>query len=170
MQQIYLTGERAGDVAAKALASLRVRTAGYQLLPLEVGGHVRGKVLRLLTIPDKPYYNDVPCMIQLAPGERKVIREVFARIAAPALRQAVSARVPVFIDGISREALRSRAYADAVAECLRGRCQAFAVVEDDAVAAVSAMTDDAEQLWLAVDEENEDDMLRQLLQELSMRL
>ena len=170
MQQIYLTGEYAGDVAANVLSSLRVRTAGYRLLPLEIDGRMRGQVLHLLTVPDEPYFNDVPCAVQLAPGQKKLIREVFGKIAAPALRQAVSARVPVFIDGVCREALRSKAFAEAVSACVRGRCQVFAVVEADAVEPVRAMSDQDDQLWLSANGENENEVLRQLLQELSMRL
>ena len=170
MQQIYLTGECADDAAAKALASLRINTAGYRLLPLRVAGCERGQVLRLLTVPDAPYFNDVPCAVQIAPGEKLMIREAFGKIAAPALRQAVCADVPVFMDGISRGALRSRAFYEAVKDCVNSRCQVFAVVEEDAVGLVRAMTGEDDQLWLTVTRENKDDRLRQLLQELSMRL
>ena len=170
MQQIFLTGECAGEVAARALSSLRVRTAGYRLLPLEVAGCLRGRVLHLLTMPDEPYFNDVPCDVQLAPGQRKIIREVFGKIAAPALRQAVSAHVPLFIDGVCREMLQSKAFCEAVTACVKGRCQVFAVVEADAAEAVRAMSDRSEQLWIRADVGHENEALRQLLQELSMRL
>ena len=170
MQQIYLTGPKASEVAAWVLTSLRVKTAGYCIVPLEVEGQVRGQALRLLTVPDEPYHNNVPCMAELAPGKQVFLREVFNQIAAPELRQAASAHVPVFMDCITAEMLKAADFAEAVAACLRSRSQVIAVAADNAVRKLRAMTDAENQLWLTVDEANQNDIMRLLQQEVSMRL
>ncbi len=170
MQQICLTGPRASEAAAWVLTSLRMKTAGYRLIPLTVDDQPRGMALRMLTAPDEPYFNNVPCMVEPAPGKRIVLRAVFNRIAAPALRQAAAAQVPIFLDTITAESLRAAAFAEAVAACLQGRRQVLAVVEAGAEKKLRAMCDEDSLLWLNVSEENEREILRLLQQELTMSM
>lgn len=170
MQQIYLTGPKASQLAQQVLSSLRVKTAGYRLLPLEVGGGARGSVVHLLTTPDQPHYNDVPCAISIGPGEQLVLHDVYNCLVAPALRQAAAARVPILLDSVSRAALEASGYAAAVRECLNSRCQVIVVAEESAAAPLRAMTDEADQLWLDVTEVTGPAAMQQLAQELTMRL
>ena len=82
MQQICLTGPRASEAAAWVLTSLRMKTAGYRLIPLTVDDQLRGMALRLLTAPDEPYFNNVPCIVEPAPGKRIVLRVVVGMVLA----------------------------------------------------------------------------------------
>ena len=42
MQQLYLSGEHAPELAQRLINALNLRPAGYQLVPFTVGGGQRG--------------------------------------------------------------------------------------------------------------------------------
>ena len=169
MQQIYLTGKYADYMVERAMATMQLKMAGYRLLPLSQSGRVRGFAMHLLTVPDAPMYNDVPCDICLSPSELLILGEVYERIAAPALRQAASVQAAVLIGGVSKAALEEPAFAEAVCACLRGRALAVVVADKDAVEPLRAMTPEEDQLWLHMPTES-DELLSRLMQEISMRI
>lgn len=150
MQQLYLTGKCAGEVAARLFTSLNVRPVGCRLLPFEVGGEMRGEALRLLLPPAGPRFNDVPCRIRLSETEWAPVPAVMEEIAAPSLLVAMRVRAPMLLDGLCADVLACPAFREAVRTCLMGPTAVVVAVREDAEALLRDLTPADAQLWLPV--------------------
>lgn len=164
MQQIFLTGKQAGDMAIRLLTALNLRPVGYRLLPFAVDGEEKGQMLHLLMPPAEGVRNDVPCIIETG-AQPIVLPGVFDLLAAPALRQAMHARTPILLGGVPLLALAAPAFREAMMNCLAGDMQVITVVLPDAVEAVRMMG--GEQLWIDLDAPDADAQMMLLQSELA---
>lgn len=171
MQQLYLTGSHAGDVAARLFTTLNVRPVGCRLLPFEVGGETRGEALRLLLPPSQPLLNDVPCRVRISDSRWAAVPPVLEEVAAPSLLAAMSVHAPMLLDGLCADVLACDVFREAVRTCLTSRRPVVVTASDDAVPLLRALTPAADQLWLAVpdDAAGQADLLETLVPEAMLR-
>ncbi len=171
MQQLYLTGPHASALAERLFHAMNVRPAGFCLLAFAVGGEVRGQALHLLHPPAAPLHNDVPCRIELCRGRFAVVQPVLEEIAAPALRSANLVHAPMLLDCLTADLLACPSFRDSIRACLLSDHAVVAVVQDDAVDALRALTPEECQLWMPVPEEAEkrEALLEALITEAAMR-
>lgn len=167
MQQIFLTGTKAGDMAMRLLEGLNLRPVGYRLLPFAVGGEEKGRMLHLLTPPEEDVRNDIPCIIETGRAPM-VLPGVFDLLAAPALRQAAHARTPILLDGVPLLSLAAPGFREAMMNLLSGDQPVLVVALPDAVEAIRMMGGD--QLWLDLDAPNADALMMQLQAEWAMAM
>ncbi len=172
MQQLYLCGEHAQDLANRLFTSLNIRPAGYRLEPFSVGGGMRGEALHLLVPPSVPMDNDVPCRIRLRSGDWAVVPRVLDEIAAPNLARLTGLHAPILLGGLTAEMLTCAAFREAVGALLAGPRPGIAACADDAEEILRALTPEADQLWEAVPqtEEGRCALLEELVSEASLRM
>lgn len=172
MQQLYLTGSCAAEIADRLFTALNVRPSGYRLTPFTVGGGVRGEALRLLTPPCAPMDNDVPCRIRLRTGDWTIVPRVLDEIAAPTLLQALTVQAPILLGGLTGQMLTCARFREAVVTCLKSDRPVIVAASLDAEELLRALTDEADQLWMPVPEtaEDRDALLEELIAEAAMRL
>lgn len=172
MQQLYLTGEHAPDLAQRLISALNLRPAGYQLTAFTVGGSLRGEALHLLTPPAAPMDNDVPCRIRLRTGDWAVVPRVLDEIAAPYLLSAVQLHTPILLGGITAQMLTCTAFREAVVSVLNSERLVIVAASDDAEEHLRALTPAPRQMWFPVPEsaDGRADLLQELAAEAAMRL
>lgn len=172
MQQLYLSGERAPELAQRLISALNLRPAGYQLEPFTVGGGLRGEALRLLTPPAAPMDNDVPCRIRLRSGDWCVVPRVLEEIAAPNLMRAVPLHTPILLGSITAQMLTCTAFREAVVHLLTSERLVIAAVSDDAEEHLRALTPAESQMWFPVPESADARalLLQELAAEVTLRL
>lgn len=171
MQQLYLTGSHAGEIAARLFNALNVRPVGCRLAAFEVDGSVRGDALQLLLPPAGPMLNGVPCRVRLAPGKCVTVPAVLEEIAAPGLLAALGVHAPMLLDGLAADLLENAAFREAVRTCLMGRRPVVVVAEASAEALLRSLTPPEKQLWFAVpkDAEGQAQLLEALIPEAALR-
>ncbi len=172
MQQLYLTGDHAPELAQRLISALNLRPAGYQLTPFTVGGGLRGEGLHLLTPPAAPMDNDVPCRIRLRTGDWCVIPRVLDEIAAPNLLRAVPLHTPILLGSITAQMLTCAAFREAVVHVLTSERLVITAVSDDAEEHLRALTPSESQLWFPVPESADARalLLQELAAEVTLRL
>ena len=172
MQQLYLTGSHAAEIADSLFTALNVRPSGYRLLPFIVGGGLRGEALRLLTPPCAPMDNDVPCRIRLRTGDWTIVPRVLEEIAAPTLLQARTLHTPILLGGVTGTMLTCRAFREAVVQCLKSDRPVIVAASNDAEEILRALTHEADQLWMPVPDSAEGRalLLQELIPEAALRL
>ena len=172
MQQLYLCGAHAAQMADLLFTALNVRPAGYQLTPFTVGGGLRGDALHLLLPPAAPMHNDVPCRIRLRDGDETVVPRVLDEIAAPNLLQAINAHAPILLGGLNAQMLTCRAFREAVVAVLSSPRTVIVAASDDAEEILRALTPADAQLWEHVPDSSAERarLLEELVAEASMRL
>ena len=172
MQQLYLTGPHASQVAQQLFTALNVRPAGYQLLPFSVEGAVRGEALHLLLPPAAPMDNDVPCRIRLRSGDWAVVPRVLDEIAAPNLLRALTVHTPILLQGLTAQMLTCTAFREAVVSCLTGPRPVIVAADDDAEELLRALTPGETQLWMPIPStaEGRSALLEELVTEAALRL
>lgn len=171
MQQLYLTGEYAPDLAERLFTALNVRPAGYRLTPFTVGGAMRGEALHLLMPPAVPMDNDVPCRIRLRSGDWTVVPRVLDEIAAPNLLRAIRVHTPMLLCGLTAQMLTCAAFREAVVSVLCSGRLVVVAASSDARDHLRALTLEETQLWMPVPEsaEGRAELLEELIAEASMR-
>jgi hypothetical protein len=172
MQQLYLTGNHASDLADSLFNSLNLRPAGYQLQPFSVGGAIRGEVLHLLTAPVAPMDNDVPCRIRLRSGDWTAVPRVLDEIAAPNLLRAITLHKPILLSGLTAQMLTCAAFREAVVACLLSPRPVIVAADEDAEEILRALTPADNQLWAPVPQtaQGRSALLEELVAEFSLRL
>lgn len=171
MQQLYLTGPHASELADRLFTALNVRPAGYRLQPFSVGGGVRGEALHLLLPPAAPMDNDVPCRIRLRGDDWAVVPRVLDEIAAPNLLRAMAARTPILLQGMTARMLTCTAFREAVVALLTSERPVVVAADDDAEELLRALTPAEDQLWTPVPQtrEGREELLEHLVAEAAMR-
>lgn len=171
MQQLYLSGECAGAVAARLFDALNIRPVGCRLSPFEVDGAVRGDAMQLLLPPADPMFNGVPCRILLSPGQSTVVPAALEEIAAPGLLAALRIHAPMLLDGLSADLLENAAFRRAVRECLMSTRPVVVAADSSAVPILKGLTASDKQLWFTVPEDAEAQarLLEALLPEAALR-
>lgn len=172
MQQLYLTGTDAPELADRLFTALDVRPAGYRLTAFTVDGAVRGEALHLLMPPAAPMDNDVPCRIRLRSGDWTVVPRVLDEIAAPNLLRAAEVHTPILLGGLTAQMLTCTAFREAVVSVLLSQRPVIVAAEDGAQEHLRALTPAETQLWLSVpsSEAGRAALLEQLVAEAAMRL
>lgn len=172
MQQLYLTGNHASDLADRLIDALNVRPAGYRLTPFTVGGSVRGETLHLLLPPAAPMDNDVPCRIRLREGDWTIVSRALEEIAAPNLLKTLNAHTPILLGGLDAQMLTCSAFRKAVVALLMSPRPVIVACADDAEETLRALTPAETQLWSPVPEtaQGRELLLEELISEASMRL
>lgn len=172
MQQLYLTGSYAADIADSLFNALNVRPSGYRLTPFSIGGGLRGEALHLLTPPCAPMDNDVPCRVRLRTGDWAIIPRVLDEIAAPTLLQARTLHTPILLGGVTGTMLTCRAFREAVVTVLSSPRTVVVAASDDAEEILRALTPADAQLWEHVPASSAEraKLLEELVAEASMRL
>lgn len=171
MQQLYLTGAYAADLADRLFTALNVSPAGYRLLPFSVGGAIRGEVLHLMMPPAAPMDNDVPCRIRLRAGDWAIVPRVLDEIAAPNLLRAPTAHTPILLSGLTAQMLTCKAFREAVVSVLLSHRPVIVAADDDAEEILRALTAAETQQWMPVPptEEGRTKLLEELVAEAAMR-
>ena len=171
MQQLYLTGNHAADLADRLFAAMNIHPAGYRLLPFSVGGAIRGEALHLLLPPAAPMDNDVPCRIRLRSGDWTVVPRVLDEIAAPNLQRALAAHTPILLSGLTAGMLTCAAFREAVVQLLMSPRPVIVAADEDAEELLRALTPAESQLWMPVPQTaaGRDALLEQLVAEAAMR-
>ena len=171
MQQLYLTGAHAPDLADLLFTALNVRPAGYRLTPFSVGGGLRGETLHLLMPPAAPMDNDVPCRIRLRTGDWAIVPRVLDEIAAPNLLRAPTAHTPILLGGLTAQMLTCTAFREAVVSVLLSARPVIVAADDDAEELLRALTPEDTQLWMPVPPtaEGRAALLEELVAEAAMR-
>ncbi len=170
MQQLYLTGLHASQLAERLFQAMNVRPAGYRLLPFCVGDAPRGDALHLL-LPTPPAGNDVPCRIRLSEGRAVLVPQALEEFAAPALRSAACIHTPMLMDELTADMLACPQFREAVRQCLMSDHAVVVVAAPDASDALRALTPATHQLWMHVPEDGEAraELLSALVEEAAMR-
>lgn len=171
MQQLYLTGAYAGDIADRLFTAMNVRPAGYRLIPFSVGGGLRGEALHLLLPPAVPMDNDVPCRIRLRSGDWTVVPRVLNEIAAPNLSKLPSIHTPVLLCGLTAQMLTCSVFREAVVQVLLSPLPVIVAADEDAEELLRALTPAENQLWMPVPatEDARNELLEALVAEAAMR-
>ncbi|MBQ4580665.1 MAG: hypothetical protein IJA83_08380 [Clostridia bacterium] len=172
MQQLYLSGAHAADLADQLFTALNIRPAGYRLQPFTVGGTVRGETMHLLLPPAAPMDNDVPCRIRLRENDWCIVPRALEEIAAPNLLRASAACKPILLGGLTAQMLTCPAFREAVVTLLTGPRPVIVACEDAAEEHLRALTPADTQLWAAVPEsaDGRAELLRDLVAEAALRL
>ena len=172
MQQLYLTGDHAPELAQRLINALNLRPAGYELTPFTVGGGLRGEALHLLTPPAAPMDNDVPCRIRLRTGDWAVVPRALDEIAAPNLASAITLHTPILLGGLTAQMLTCAAFREAVVKVLSSPRLVIVAAADDAEEHLRALTPERTQMWFPVPEsaEGRAELLQELAAEATMRL
>ena len=172
MQQLYLTGPHAPDIADRLFDALNIRPSGYRLIPFSIGGGLRGDALHLLTPPCAPMDNDVPCRIRLRTGDWTIVPRVLDEIAAPTLLQALTVHAPILLGGVTGQMLTCTRFREAVVQCLKSDRPVIVAASADAEDILRALTLEADQLWRTVPETAEDRaaLLEELYSEAALRI
>ena len=172
MQQLYLTGEHAAELADQLFTALNVRPAGYRLSPFTLGGGLRGEALHLLLPPAAPMDNDVPCRVRLRTGDWCVVPRVLDEIAAPNLLRAVTVHKPILLGGLTAQMLTCAAFREAVVTVLTSPRPVIVAAEDGAEEHLRALTPAETQLWTPVPAtaEGRAALLEELVAEAALRL
>lgn len=172
MQQLYLSGAHAADLADQLFTALNIRPAGYRLLPFTVGGCVRGEALHLLLPPAAPLDNDVPCLIRLREDDWCIVPRALEEIAAPNLKRAVTACKPILLGGLTAQMLTCAAFREAVVELLMSPRPVIVACEAAAEEHLRALTPADTQLWTPVPESATERaaLLEELVAEAALRL
>ncbi len=172
MQQLYLTGNHAPEMADRLFSALNIRPAGYRLTPFSVEGGLRGEALHLLLPPALPMDNDVPCRIRLRTGDWAVVPRVLDEIAAPNLLRMKNLRTPILLSGLDAGMLTCSAFREAAVQLLTGPQAVIVAASDDAEETLRALTPAADQLWMPVPQtaQGRANLLEELIAEASMRL
>lgn len=172
MQQLYLTGIHASDLADRLLDALNIRPSGYRLTPFTVGGGIRGEALHLLLPPAAPMDNDVPCRIRLREKDWAVVPRVLEEIAAPNLLRTLNAHTPILLSGLDARMLTCAAFREAVVTVLISERPVVIAAEEGAAEHLRALTPASTQMWLPVpdDAEEQSALLEQLVAEASLRM
>lgn len=172
MQQLYLTGSHAAELADRLFTALNIRPAGYQLLPFTVGGGLRGEAMHLLLPPAAPMDNDVPCRIRLRAGDWCIVPRTLDEIAAPNLTRAFTVHKPILLGGLTAQMLTCSAFREAVVTLLTSPRPVIAACEEAAREHLSALTPADTQLWVPVPESAEERaaLLEELVTEAALRL
>ena len=118
MQQLYLTGAHAAELADRLFTALNICPAGYRLLPFTVGDGLRGDALHLLLPPAAPMDNDVPCRVRLHGDDWCIVPRVLEEIAAPNLLRAITVHKPILLGGVTAQMLTCAAFREAVVTVL----------------------------------------------------
>ena len=171
MQQLYLTGNHAPELADRLFTALNIRPAGYRLVPFSIGGGLRGEVLHLLLPPAAPMDNDVPCLIRLHGNDWTIVPRVLDEIAAPNLLRTPAAHTPILLGGINAQMLTCSAFRKAVVTLLVSSRPVIVAAQDDAEEHLRALTPAETQLWMPVPltEEGRSALLETLVAEASLR-
>lgn len=172
MQQLYLSGAHAAQLADQLFTALNIRPAGYQLLPFTVGGELRGEAMHLLLPPAAPMDNDVPCRVRLRGGDWCVVPRALDEIAAPNLTRALTVHKPILLGGLTAQMLTCAAFREAVVTLLRSERPVIVACEDSAKEHLRALTPADTQLWAPVPEsaEKRAALLEELIAEAALRL
>ena len=172
MQQLYLSGEHAPELAQRLINALNLRPAGYQLVPFTVGGGQRGEALHLLTPPAAPMDNDVPCRIRLRTGDWCVVPRVLDEIAAPNLMRAVPLHTPILLGSITGQMLTCTAFREAVVQVLTSPRPVIIAADEDAEELLRALTPEETQMWMPVPatEAGRAQLLETLITEAALRM
>lgn len=171
MEQLYLTGPHACQLAEQLFTTLNARPSGYRLTPFSIGGAMRGEALHLLLPPVAPMDNDVPCRIRLRSGDWTIVPRVLDEIAAPGLLQAITVHTPILLCGLTAQMLTCKAFREAVVACLTSPRPVVIAADDDAEELLRALTPADTQLWMPVPlaEQNRNELLESLVAEAAMR-
>lgn len=171
MQQLYLTGPGAIEIADRLFTAMNVRPAGYRMLPFSVGGGLRGEALHLLLPPAAPMDNDVPCRIRLRSGDWTVVPRVLDEIAAQNLLKLPSLHTPVLLGGLTAQMLTCAAFREALVTVLTSPRPVIVAADEDAEELLRALTPAESQLWMDVppSEEKKHELLEALVAEAAMR-
>ena len=132
MQAIALTGERACEKALEITMAFDTPPAGYVLMPLEVGGRIKGQLLHVLQAPSGEKDNDIPCTVNVG-SKHVLVTEVIETVAVQALRRAVDLRTLILIGGVTAEMLAIPAFYYVVEMCLQSRSSTLICAEEDAL-------------------------------------
>lgn len=172
MQQLYLTGDHAAELANRLFTALNIRPAGYELLPFTVGGALRGEAMHLLLPPAAPMDNDVPCRIRLRTGDWCIVPRTLEEIAAPNLLRALTAHKPILLCGLTAQMLTCSAFREAVVHLLLSERPVIVACEDGAQEHLRALTPADTQLWTSVPESaaGRTALLEELVAEAALRL
>lgn len=171
MQQLYLTGLYAEEIADRLFHALNVRPVGLRLVPVEVGSGLRGDALQLLLPPAPPLYNFVPCRVKLSPERSVTVPLALEEIAAPGLLAAMKVHAPMLLQGLSADLLACPAFREAVRTCVLGGSPAVVVADASAVPVLQELTPPEKQLWFDVpeDEAGQSALLEHLIPEAALR-
>lgn len=167
MQQIFLTGSQASQLAVQLVRALELKPVGYVMQPFCVAGREAGQAIHLLTPPGEDAHNDLPCRVYLREGLSAVVEGVLSNVVAPALRRSLSAQSPIFLDDLDAALLHCEPFSLAVRACIHSEHLVICVVRDDAIALMKRMSPAPEQFWLDTSAKN---TLETLLDEARMRL
>lgn len=172
MQQLYLCGPHAAELADRLFTALNIQPAGYRLSPFSVGGALRGDALHLLLPPAAPMDNDVPCRIRLRPNDWCIVPRVLDEIAAPNLLRAITVHKPILLGGLTARMLTCSAFREAVVAVLTSGRPVIVAAADDAQEHLRALTPAETQLWLPVPDSAEEQsaLLEHLVTEAALRL
>ena len=172
MQQLYLTGAHAAELADRLFTALNIAPAGYRLLPFALGDGLRGEALHLLLPPIAPMDNDVPCRIRLHGDDWCVVPRVLEEIAAPNLLRALTVHKPLLLGRLTAQMLTCTAFREAVVTLLTNERPVIVAAEDGAQEHLRALTPAETQLWLPVPdaEEEQSALLEHLVAEAALRM
>lgn len=171
MQQIFLTGSHAPNIASRLFTALNIRPTGYRLTPFMVDGAVRGDALHLLLPPSPPLYNDVPLRIRISSAQQVIVDRTLSEVAAPSLLAALNVHTPMLLSGVSAAMLQCEPFRAALRDCLMSQRPVVAVAEEDAAEPLSRLTPPERQQWLHVPQDPAERslMLEHLVSEAAMR-
>ena len=172
MQQLYLTGAHAAELADRLFTALNIRPAGYRLLPFCVEGSPCGDALHLLLPPAAPMDNNVPCRVRLHGDDWCIVPRVLDEIAAPNLLRALTAHKPILLGGLTAQMLTCSAFREAIVTVLTSERPVIIATEDNAAEHLRALTPAETQMWLPVpdDEEEQSALLEHLVAETTLRM
>lgn len=172
MQQLYLTGTHAAELADRLFTALNIRPAGYRLLPFCVEEGLRGNALHLLLPPAAPMDNNVPCRIRLHGDDWCIVPRVLDEIAAPNLLRAITVHKPILLGGLTAQMLTCSAFREAIVAVLTSERPVIIATEDNAAEHLRALTPAETQMWLPVPDEAEEQsaLLEHLVAEAALRM
>lgn len=172
MQQLYLTGAHAAELADQLFTALNILPAGYRLLPIFIGSELRGEAMHLLLPPAAPMDNDVPCRIRLREDDWCIVPRVLDEIAAPNLTKALKVCKPILLCGMTAQMLTCPAFREAVVTLLTSSRPVIVACDDSAEEHLRALTPAASQWWAPVPASAADRalLLEELIAEAAMRL
>lgn len=171
MQQLYLTGNHAAEIAERLFTVLNIQPVGCRLLPFEVEGRRWGDALLLTPPPATPACNPVPCRVLLSPERIVMVPGAAEDVGAPGLLAALRLQLPMLLSRLTADLLACPAFRDALRTCLTSRIPVVVAAADGTEDVLRSLTPAEDQLWIAVpdDAAGQSALLEFLLPEAALR-
>ena len=167
LRHIFLTGEKQvgkSTLIQRVLDASGLVPAGFQTLPLWIGGTRKGCYFHSLVSLGDPFQNDTPAVLRLGQREHQALPFVFESLGVLALEHSLKSPAPLLLmDEMGKAEKDCPAFQRAVASCLDGEKPVLGVLQRGEYPLRERIAQREDTLILSVTEENREAALPRLI-------